>query len=155
MHFSQLINFPYHFHLVMLLLVQNQYFFQHLLLTFHFFQLGISYFLNCFPPHLLKLSFKNLYCVYIQVLKLSFKNLSCVCIQGLVLTADLSVPLCSLCRRPFPRDYLHTAEVREFFYYYNQCCGSGMLFIPDPNFFHPGPRIRIKEFQYFNPKNCF
>ncbi len=24
---------------------------------------------------------------------------------------------------------------------------------PDPNFFHPGSRIRIEEFQYFNPKN--
>ncbi len=27
--------------------------------------------------------------------------------------------------------------------------------IPHPNFFHPGSRIRIKEFMYFNPKNCF
>ncbi len=32
--------------------------------------------------------------------------------------------------------------------------------IPDPNFFHPGSkfspsRIPIKEFKYFNPKNCF
>jgi hypothetical protein len=27
--------------------------------------------------------------------------------------------------------------------------------IPDPNFSHPGSRIRIKEFKYFNPKNCF
>jgi hypothetical protein len=36
----------------------------------------------------------------------------------------------------------------------NQCCGSGM-FIPDPIFFHPGSRIRIKEFKYFNPKNGF
>ncbi len=25
--------------------------------------------------------------------------------------------------------------------------------IPDPNFFHPGSGI--KEFKYFNPKNCF
>ncbi len=33
-----------------------------------------------------------------------------------------------------------------------QCCGSGM-FIPDPNIFPS--RIRIKEFKYFNPKNCF
>jgi hypothetical protein len=24
--------------------------------------------------------------------------------------------------------------------------------ISDPNFFHPGSRIRIKEFKYFNPK---
>jgi hypothetical protein len=43
------------------------------------------------------------------------------------------------------------------------CCGSGK-FIPDPNFFYPGTRvkkipgswiwirIRIKEFKYFNPK---
>jgi hypothetical protein len=29
--------------------------------------------------------------------------------------------------------------------------GSG-TFIPDPNFFHPGYRIRIKEFKYLNPK---
>jgi hypothetical protein len=48
-----------------------------------------------------------------------------------------------------------------------QCCGSRML-IPDPNFSHPGSRIqslflkkipdsriRIQEFKYFNPKNCF
>jgi hypothetical protein len=42
-----------------------------------------------------------------------------------------------------------------------QCCGSRM-FIPDPNFFHPGSRIRIftsririKEFKYFNPKKLF
>jgi hypothetical protein len=26
---------------------------------------------------------------------------------------------------------------------------------PDPNCFHPGSRIHIKEFKYFNPKNCF
>jgi hypothetical protein len=26
--------------------------------------------------------------------------------------------------------------------------------IPDPNFFHPGSRIRMKELKYFNPKNC-
>jgi hypothetical protein len=32
-----------------------------------------------------------------------------------------------------------------------QCCGSG-IFIPDPNFSHPGSLIRIKEFKYFNPK---
>jgi hypothetical protein len=60
---------------------------------------------------------------------------------------------------------------------YKQCCGSGM-FIPDPNFSIPDPgseffpsripnpkfpsripglgsRIRIKEFKYFDPKNCF
>jgi hypothetical protein len=45
----------------------------------------------------------------------------------------------------------------------NQCCGSGMFIsdpgsdffpsrIPDPTFFHPGSRILIKEFKYFNPK---
>jgi hypothetical protein len=28
------------------------------------------------------------------------------------------------------------------------------MFIPDPNFFHPGSRIRIKEFKYFFPKKC-
>jgi hypothetical protein len=27
--------------------------------------------------------------------------------------------------------------------------------IPDPNCLHPGSRIRIKEFKYFNPKNGF
>jgi hypothetical protein len=27
--------------------------------------------------------------------------------------------------------------------------------IPDPNFFHPGSRIRLKEFKYFNLKNGF
>ena len=41
----------------------------------------------------------------------------------------------------------------NFFVYSSckQCCGSGM-FIPDPTFFHPGSRILIKEFKYFNPK---
>jgi hypothetical protein len=45
----------------------------------------------------------------------------------------------------------------------DQCCGSGMFipdpgsvffpsWIPDPNCLHPGSRIRIKEFKYFNPK---
>jgi hypothetical protein len=29
------------------------------------------------------------------------------------------------------------------------------MFIPDPTFFHPGYRIRIKEFKNFNPKNGF
>jgi hypothetical protein len=33
-------------------------------------------------------------------------------------------------------------------------CGSG-IFIPDPNFFHPGSWILIKEFKYFNPKERF
>jgi hypothetical protein len=37
--------------------------------------------------------------------------------------------------------------------------GSQILLfsIPDPGseFFHPGSRILIKEFKYFNPKNCF
>jgi hypothetical protein len=27
--------------------------------------------------------------------------------------------------------------------------------IPDLNFSHPGSRIYIKEFKYFNPQNCF
>ncbi len=27
--------------------------------------------------------------------------------------------------------------------------------IPDPNFFHPGSQISIKEFKYFNPKKWF
>ncbi len=39
-------------------------------------------------------------------------------------------------------------------HYCKQLCGSWM-FIPDPNFFHPGSRIHIKEFKYFNPKDCF
>jgi hypothetical protein len=30
-----------------------------------------------------------------------------------------------------------------------------MMFIPDPNFFHLGTRIHIKEFKFFNPKKCF
>jgi hypothetical protein len=29
------------------------------------------------------------------------------------------------------------------------------MFIPDPNFYHPGSRIRIKELKYFNPKKWF
>jgi hypothetical protein len=37
-----------------------------------------------------------------------------------------------------------------------QCCRSGCLSrIPDPNFFHQGSPIRIKEFKYFNPKIGF
>jgi hypothetical protein len=28
------------------------------------------------------------------------------------------------------------------------------MFIPDPTFFHPGSRILIKEFKYFNPKKA-
>jgi hypothetical protein len=46
-----------------------------------------------------------------------------------------------------------------------QCCGSGMFIpepgsdffssrIPDPNCLHPGSRILIKEFKYFNPKKA-
>ncbi len=27
--------------------------------------------------------------------------------------------------------------------------------VADPTFFHPGSRIRIKEFKYFNPKKMF
>ncbi len=35
------------------------------------------------------------------------------------------------------------------------CLSRIRLFsIPDPNFFHPGSRIHIKEFKYFSPKNC-
>ncbi len=34
-----------------------------------------------------------------------------------------------------------------------QCADPGCLFrIPNPYFFHPESRIRIKEFKYFNPK---
>jgi hypothetical protein len=29
------------------------------------------------------------------------------------------------------------------------------MFIPDPTFFHPGSRIRIKEFKYLIPKKWF
>jgi hypothetical protein len=29
------------------------------------------------------------------------------------------------------------------------------MFTPDPNFFHPRSRIRIKENEYFNPKKWF
>jgi hypothetical protein len=45
---------------------------------------------------------------------------------------------------------LPTATLQKAYFFY-QCCGSGML-IPDPNFFHPGSRIRIIEFKYFNLK---
>jgi hypothetical protein len=51
-------------------------------------------------------------------------------------------------------------------YRYGQCCESGMFIpdpgsdffpsrIPDPNCLHPGSRIRIKEFTYFNSKKWF
>jgi hypothetical protein len=58
------------------------------------------------------------------------------------------------------REFIEVSAVR---YDRIQCCGSGM-FIPDPTFsnpdpgsvfFHPGSRICIKEFEYFNQKNCF
>ena len=50
-----------------------------------------------------------------------------------------------------------------YLYIYSQCCGSGMFIpdprsdffpsrIPDPNCLHPGSRILIKEFKYFNPQ---
>ncbi len=29
------------------------------------------------------------------------------------------------------------------------------MFIPDPNLFHSGSRIRLKEFKYFNPKKWY
>ncbi len=45
-------------------------------------------------------------------------------------------------------------KICRFKFNRNQCCRSGM-FITDPNFFHPLSRIRIKEFNYFNPKNGF
>jgi hypothetical protein len=31
----------------------------------------------------------------------------------------------------------------------------GLFSLPDPKIFHPGFRIRIKEFKYFNPKKWF
>lgn len=34
-----------------------------------------------------------------------------LCAKGLVRTAGMSAPLCSLCRRPFPANYLDSAEV--------------------------------------------
>jgi hypothetical protein len=37
----------------------------------------------------------------------------------------------------------------------NQSCGSGFMVensVADPNCLHPGSRILIKEFKYFNPK---
>ncbi len=45
----------------------------------------------------------------------------------------------------------------------NSSVADSGCFIPNPNFFHPGSRvkkilgsgIRIKELKYFNPKNCF
>ncbi len=51
-----------------------------------------------------------------------------------------------------------------FFELRNQCGGSGMFIpdpgsdffpsrIPNPNCLHPGSRILVKEFKYFNPKN--
>jgi hypothetical protein len=41
----------------------------------------------------------------------------------------------------------------DIFQCLHQCGGSGM-FIPYPgsDFFHPGSRILIEEFKYFNPK---
>jgi hypothetical protein len=57
-------------------------------------------------------------------------------------------------------------DIKIFFL--EQCCGSGMFIadpgteffhpesrIRDPNFFHPGSWIRLKELKYFNPKKWF
>jgi hypothetical protein len=57
---------------------------------------------------------------------------------------------------------VHTRTLSWFYTVVNfsmscvQCCGSGM-FIPHPGseYFHPGSRIRIKEFKYFNPQEWF
>ncbi len=45
---------------------------------------------------------------------------------------------------------------RELFQAITSVAHPGCLSrIPDPNFFHPGSRIRIKEFKYCNPKIVF
>jgi hypothetical protein len=53
-------------------------------------------------------------------------------------------------------------KVREkILSYCQQCCGPGM-FIPDPNFFHPGSKFKnipdpgsASKNSIFSPKNCF
>jgi hypothetical protein len=52
-----------------------------------------------------------------------------------------------------PKDASVTA-IRDYVGRLYTCFGSGM-FILDPNCFHPGSRIRVKEFKYFNPKKWF
>jgi hypothetical protein len=68
----------------------------------------------------------------------------------------------------FSRRFSRSSDRCPFFFStrkacYQQCFESEM-FIPDPifsipdpgfDFFYPGFRIHIKEFKYFNPKNCF
>jgi hypothetical protein len=49
-----------------------------------------------------------------------------------------------------------TQEKVRFELFLSSIADPGCLFrIPEQNFFHPGSRIRTKEFKYFNPKNCF
>jgi hypothetical protein len=57
--------------------------------------------------------------------------------------------------------FYHQAKIIRKTLIPTPCCGSGM-FILDQTFFHPGSffshpgsRIHIKEFKYFNPKKCF
>jgi hypothetical protein len=59
-----------------------------------------------------------------------------------------SIWACNLCQRNclLPRESTMITK--------KQCCGSEM-FIPDPNFSIQDPVCCIKEFEYFNPKNCF
>jgi hypothetical protein len=48
------------------------------------------------------------------------------------------------------------SAVRKIYCTVSSVAGPGCLSrIPDPTFFHPGSRIRIKEFKYFNPKKWF
>ncbi len=62
----------------------------------------------------------------------------------------------------------HSHRLNRYRYIYISVADPGCLSrIPDPTFFHPGPlipylnffhpgsRIHIKDFEYFNPKNCF
>ncbi len=54
------------------------------------------------------------------------------------------------------KHYCHLIGLTNSIIDFRQCCGSGsrirLFSIPDPNCLHPGSRIRIKEFKYFNPK---
>jgi hypothetical protein len=53
---------------------------------------------------------------------------------------------------PFSRDPQVNFQVFCIFKQYPIADPGCLSRTPDPNFYHPGSRIRIKEFKYFKPK---
>ncbi len=61
-----------------------------------------------------------------------------------------TVFLFRLLLNPFPGFFFSVADPGCF-----SRISDPNFFIPDPNFYHPGSRISIKEFKYFNHKKWF